>query len=203
MSEPLDRPGQVLLVDDEKDLRWLLASFLERRGIEVVEAASAEEARERFRENPIDAVISDVRMPGDSGLDLMRDLHSIDPWVPVLMISALEDVSTAVEAMKLGAYDYLTKPFDNDRLLNLVRRALETRSLREEVDRLRSGRGRGIHTFGVSPEAQKLYHRVRLIAETPGLSVVIQGESGTGKEVLARTVHDISPRRDEPFVAVD
>jgi len=193
----------ILLVDDEEDLRWVIASFLRRRGYEVREAGSADEARELFADNPSDVVISDVRMPGDNGLVLMGDLHRVDPSLPVLMISALEDVSTAVEAMKRGAYDYVTKPFDNERLLNLVERALETRRLRREVEALRSGRGRGPTTFGVSKAAAELYQKVCLIAATPSLSILVQGESGTGKEVLARTIHELSPRCNEPFVAID
>lgn len=200
-----DRPKipRLLLVDDEPDLRWLLAGCLRDRGYEVVEAESGEEALASIDETRPDAVVSDVRMPGISGVELLVQVLEQDPKLPVVLMSALDDVATAVGAMKLGAYDYLAKPFDNDELLRVVERAVETKSLRNEVLRLRAGLLGSATRFGVSERAQELERRVRLVAETPQLSVLIEGESGTGKEVIARTVHELSTRSAERFVAVD
>ena len=194
---------RILLVDDEEDLRWLVSRFLKKQGLEVIEAEDAEQALQLFEAESPQIVISDVRMPGRSGVELMQELRSVDPQLPMILISAVEDVATAVEAMKIGAYDFLTKPFDNERLLSLVQRALETVALREELKRLRDGGPVAETHFGTSPAARKLLDRARLVANTPGIAVLIQGESGTGKEVLARTIHELSPRNGKPFVAVD
>ncbi|MEZ5987919.1 MAG: sigma 54-interacting transcriptional regulator [Planctomycetota bacterium] len=194
---------RVLLVDDEEDQRWLIRRFLEKRGLEVLEAEDAEAALALYSAEQPQVVISDVRMPGRSGVELMQELRAVDRDLPMILISAVEDVATAVEAMKIGAYDFLTKPFENERLLGLVHRALETVALREELRRLRCGGVLGDQHFGASQDARRLLERARLVAETPGISILIQGESGTGKEVLARTIHELSPRREAPFVAVD
>lgn len=202
-THPLAKGHRILLVEDEEDLRWILAGCLREQGFEVVEAGTADEARQHQTAHPAQVVVSDVRMPGESGVDLMAGLHEVDGRLPVILISALDDVQTAVEAMKLGAYDYLTKPFENERLIRIVQRALETQALHREVRRLRSRLGTNKVSFGVSPQAAQLQKQVELVASTPGLSVLLQGESGTGKEILARTIHESSPRRARPFVAVD
>lgn len=195
--------SRLLLVDDEEDLRWLLGGCLRDRGYEVLEAQSAEAALERFKEAEIDVVISDVRMGAMSGVDLLVRLRELDPKLPIILMSAIDDVATAVGAMKLGAYDYLAKPFDNTELLRVVERAVETKALRSEVLRLRAGLLGSATRFGISERALELERRVRLVAETPQLSVLIEGESGTGKEVVARTIHELSPRSSSRFVAVD
>ena len=194
---------QILLVDDEEDLRWLIARFLRKEGIQVVEASNGNEALEIYRKEQPNIVITDVRMPGKNGVELLAELRELDPSLPVILISAVEDVATAVQAMKSGAYDFLTKPFDNERLLGLVKRALETVSLRAEIHRLKSGENLGPTAFGTSQPARELYKQARLVAGADTLSVLIQGESGTGKEVLAHAIHNLSKRRDKPFVAVD
>lgn len=201
MPEPSS--ARLLLVDDEEDLRWLLAGCLRDRGYDVVEAQDGEHALELSRAQKPDAVVSDVRMPGLSGVELLVQLLEGDPKLPVVLMSALDDVATAVGAMKLGAYDYLAKPFDNEELVRVVERAVEAKSLRSEVLRLRAGLLGSATRFGVSEPAVELERRVRLCASTPQLSVLIEGESGTGKEVIARTLHELSPQSGARFVAVD
>ncbi|HMQ21308.1 MAG TPA: sigma-54 dependent transcriptional regulator, partial [Planctomycetota bacterium] len=195
--------SSLLLVDDEEDLRWLLASCLRDRGYDVLEAESGEAALALLDTKRVDVVVSDVRMDGMSGVDLLVRLREVDPKLPVVLMSALDDVRQAVGAMKLGAYDYLKKPFDNDDLLRVVERAVEAKALRSEVLRLRAGLLGSATRFGVSQAAIELERRVRLVADTPQLSVLIEGESGTGKEVIARTIHELSQRSSERFVAID
>ena len=194
--------GTVLLVEDEADLLWLLAGCLKDGGYRVIEAENAEVARERYDEYEIDVVVSDVRMPGASGVELLADLRTIDERLPFILMSAVGDVQTAVDAMKLGAYDWLSKPLDHERLLHVVERAAETGSLRQELARLRSQLESKGACFGHSAAARELDKRLSLIAETD-VSVLLEGESGTGKEVAARTIHERSPRAAHKFVAVD
>ncbi len=197
------RPPSLLLVEDEDDLRWLLARVFEKAGYRVAEASSAEEALEAWREESRDAVVTDLKMPGASGLDLMRELHAEEPRLPVIFISAMEDVATAVQAIKDGAWDYLTKPFDNEHLLAVVARALDHLSMRREIQDLRKRVRKRPPFFGNSAPARRLEGQVRLLASHPDLTVLIEGESGTGKEVFARALHEASPRSGAPFLAFD
>ncbi|MCC6670855.1 MAG: sigma-54-dependent Fis family transcriptional regulator [Planctomycetes bacterium] len=195
--------GTVLVVDDEADLRWVVRNLLRDAGLEVLEAGDADGALALARDHSPDVVLSDVRMPGRSGVELLEELRRLDGDLPVILFSALEEIDTAVQAMKKGAYDYLAKPFDPQRLVLTVQRAAEQRGLRREVDRLRAERGGPRAYFGESAAARELERVVELVAARTSLAVLVLGESGTGKEVVAREIHRRSPQAAGPFVAVD
>ncbi|MBM4060346.1 MAG: sigma-54-dependent Fis family transcriptional regulator [Planctomycetes bacterium] len=196
-------PGRhLLIVDDEPDLRWVLRGLFEDAGFAVDEAGDGDEALARLAERPFDVVLSDVRMPRLPGTELLRRIRGSDPDLPVVLLSAVEDLATAVGAIKEGAYDYQAKPYDPERLLLSVQRAAEQRALRAEVQRLRSAGARPAD-FGRSRLARQLRADIELVAPQTSLAVLLCGESGTGKEVAARAIHALSPLASGPFVAVD
>ncbi len=197
---------RILVVDDEEDILYVLEGHLTRAGYDVTTARDGEEALGRFREGRHDLVIADVRMPKLDGLGLLKALREIDPVIGVIMITGHGSIDTAVEAMKVGAYDYLTKPFRHiNEILLTVERALEKPRLVVEVQRLRRELGRR-HRFaglvGVSPAMQEVYDLIEKVAAQE-ITVMIQGESGTGKEIVARAIHALSARRGGPFIPVN
>ncbi len=197
---------RILIVDDEEDILYVLEGHLSRAGYSVTTARDGEEALAQFREARHDLVIADVRMPRLDGLGLLKALREIDPGIGVIMITGHGSIDTAVEAMKVGAYDYLTKPFRHiNEILLTVERALEKPRLVVEVQRLRRELGRR-HQFaglvGVSPAMQEVYDLIEKVAAQE-VTVMIQGESGTGKEIVARAIHSLSARRDGPFIPVN
>jgi two-component system NtrC family response regulator len=193
----------VLVVDDEEAQRRVLAGFLRKRGFEVLEAPGATEALAQARARIIDLVLTDLRMPDGDGLELLAELRRINPEVPAIVMTAFGTVRTAVEAMKRGAADYLTKPIDLDELDVLVDRVLERRALLSENAELRRQVGvrhqlEGLETANARmQEALSVAHR----AAQRDVTVLIRGESGTGKELLARAIHHASPRARGSFVA--
>src|SRR6266581_4914779 len=199
-----DGPRERQVVDDDHGVRESFRLILEDR-YEVLEAADGRQALERLRASPVDLVLLDIRLPEMDGIEVLERMKAVDDGVEVILVTAVKTVRIAVDAMKLGAFDYLTKPFDEDELLSLIRRALEKRSLEREVAFLRSELARR-HDFdelvGQHPEMQKLYRLISQVARTT-TTVVITGESGTGKELIARAIHRQGPRRDKPFVAVN
>jgi two-component system response regulator AtoC len=204
-SEPLKggRPV-VLTVDDEEGVRASIRQILQDE-CDLLEATGGRAALEHLQSQRVDLVLLDVRMPGESGIEILERLKAVDDAVEVILVTAVKDVRTAVDAMKRGAYDYMTKPFDVDEMLAVVRRALERRALHREVLYLRSelARTQGADTLvGRHPEMVRIYERIAQVAETSA-TVLITGESGTGKELIARAIHRQSPRRERPFVAVN
>jgi DNA-binding NtrC family response regulator len=197
---------RILIVDDEPNIRSGLAQVLEEESYEVSTARDAPEAWALFQRSPHQLVITDVRMPGlISGLDLLREIKHGWPETLILVITAHGTVETAVEAMRLGAHDYIAKPVDMDILMLQVAKALEHHRLREEVRRLRdclAARGEVPDIIGQSAAMQGVFSCIRQIADTD-LTVLIRGESGTGKELIARAIHDLSSRRERPFVAAN
>jgi len=196
--------ARVLVVDDEPGVQESLRMLLKEQ-CEVVTAGNADAALAAIDEAPPDLVLLDLVMPGRNGLDLLSDLGERTPGVPVVMLTATKTVSTAVEAMKRGAVDYVTKPFEVDALRIKVRRLLEQRELEREFERLRdevSGRSRLGAMIGRSAPMQKLFRAIERVAPSRA-SVLIRGESGTGKELVARAIHEGGPRRAGPFVAVN
>jgi two-component system, NtrC family, response regulator AtoC len=193
----------ILVVDDDPGLRESFHLILEEE-YEVVDAADGPTALGILRSSQVDLVLLDIRLPDMDGIEVLERIKAIDEGVEVILVTAVKTVRTAVAAMKLGAFDYLTKPFEEDELLSLIRRALERRSLEREVVFLRSELARR-HDFdelvGQHSEMQKLYRLIAQVARTT-TTVLITGESGTGKELIARAIHRQGPRRDRSFVPV-
>jgi two-component system nitrogen regulation response regulator NtrX len=196
--------GTVLVVDDEKNIRRTLRMVLEGDGLEVRDVERAEDALQVLAEEPIDAVVTDIRLPGMSGIELLQQIRRMANWnnVPVLVISGHATVGVAVDAIKLGATDFFEKPLDRDRVLVSVRNALRAAALAREVDALRSDAGARAEMVGESAAMRRLYLEIEKVAPTRG-RVLITGESGTGKELIARAIHRMSPRHQEPFVKVN
>ena len=199
-------PFRILVVDDEPNIRSGLRLALEEQSYEVSTAADASEAWSLFRRQPHQLVITDLKMPGPlSGLDLVRDIKHGWPETLILVITAHGTVETAVEAMRLGAHDYLAKPVDLEMLGHQVRKAFEHHHLREENRQLRARLAAASEfpeMIGQSAAIREVFSCIRQVADTD-LMVLIQGESGTGKELIARAIHGLSPRRDGPYVAVN
>jgi DNA-binding NtrC family response regulator len=201
--------GTVLVVDDEESVRASVRAILEGT-CRVLDAEDGAQALEMLRAHEVDLVMLDQRMPGEAGIDVLVRVKAFDPTILVVIATAVRDVKTAVEALKRGAYDYLTKPFDVDDIVLLVHRALEKRALEREVLCLRSelappgfeGSGGFQGMIGRHPDIVRIYQLVSQIAATP-TTVLITGESGTGKELVARAIHQQSSRRAQPFVAIN
>ncbi len=192
----------ILIVDDEPSMLEFLEYMLTKDGYRVSAAQEGARADRMLREQAFDLVISDLRMPDVDGLELLRRARGQDPEMPFIFITAFATSDTAIEALKLGAYDYVTKPFQVEELKNLVRNALQASSLKRKVRLLESEREQGDQLVGVSPPMLEIYKLIGTIAATDS-TVLISGESGTGKELVARAVHQASPRRDGPFVSVN
>ena len=198
-------PKKILVVDDEESIRWALRKALEREGYRVVLASDGAEALARATESGIDLVLMDIKMPGSDGFETLTRIKEIRPNLPVIIMTAFGTLQAAVQAMKRGAYDHITKPFDFDELLILVRRAFEVHDLTEQVARMEGGRGQAFDfegVVGLCPAMQQIFKLVGKMASSD-LTVLIRGESGTGKELLARAIHYNSRRLARPFVAVN
>jgi len=195
---------RVLLVDDEPGIRTSLKLVLDPL-YEVMTASTPEEGLDLFRRELPNVVILDVVLPGTDGLAVLQTMRTEDRTIPVIMLTATKTVKTAVDAMKLGAADYITKPFDVEELRLVVAKALEKHDLEQEVRYLRAQvvNRYGFHNLiGKSPAMQEVYSKIEQVADTR-TTVLITGESGTGKELVARALHFNSSRRDRPFVALN
>jgi len=194
---------RVLIVEDEEKLSRVLELQLLSSGFEVDKAASAEDAL-KFADQA-DLVLTDLRLPGMDGLELLSLIRRQDSQTPVIVMTAFSTVETAVEAMKAGAVDFLTKPFSLDHLMAVIAKALEVRALRDENRQLREELGRR-YTFesiiGHSPPMQEIFGTIMRVAPTRA-TVLLAGESGVGKDLIARAIHHHSPRRDRPFVKIN
>ena len=200
----LPEKKQVLIVDDEPNLRKILSAQLTRDGYDVLTAEDGEQGLERLRDNHIDLVITDLKMPKVDGMTLLKEALREDPTLPVVMITAHGTVDTAVEALKSGAFDYLTKPFDKDEVRSIVAKALRTKEL-AGAEASAGGASASGARFGIIGQSQgitDIYAVLERVADTP-TTVLITGESGTGKELVARALHDHSTRRDKPFIKVN
>lgn len=196
---------KILVVDDENSVRNMITVLLQKEQFDASGASSGEEALQILGERPFDLVLCDIRMPGMDGLEVLSTIRSLYPDTTVIMMSAFGTVDLAVEAMKQGAYDYISKPFKTDEILLTLRKAQERESLRRENIMLREQIEEKYSLEGVvarSPAMVKILDTAKKVAEYQS-HVLITGESGTGKEVLARAVHNLSPRKDGPFVGVN
>jgi len=199
-----DQP-RILVVDDEQSMREFLEIFFRREGYDVTTAADVDSAVMRIENDDFDVVISDMQMPGRSGLDLLGIVNEVSPETVFIVITAFASTDSAIGAMRQGAYDYITKPFRVDEIRMTVQKALEKKLLATENRRLRSElqvRSRSRSIIGNSPRMQRVYELISQVAGTK-TNVLISGESGTGKELVARAIHDQSDRADKPFVAVN
>jgi two-component system NtrC family response regulator len=195
----------ILIVDDEKNYLTILSALLEEEGFEVLTALGGQEALEIYKTSDLDLVVTDMKMPEMDGIALLENIKQLDPDLPVIMMTAHGTIDKAVEAMQKGAYTYILKPFDNERLTIYVNKAIavyqvikENRRLRDEVEsQYRFG-----NNIGKSKAIHAVFETIRKVAPS-GATVLIEGESGTGKELVAKSIHFNSPRRDKPFVAVN
>ena len=196
---------KILVVDDEKKIRAILSRILSDEGFSVKAVESGEEALNAVDTFSPDLILMDQNMPGIDGIETMVRIKEKIPEVTVIILTAYGSIPLAVEAMKKGAYDYLTKPFDNDELLIVTRRALDHHRLFEEVSHLRKELQEK-HSFeniiGVSPLMQRMFNQMRRVCDTSA-TVLIQGESGTGKELVAKAIHYNSTRKDKPLISVN
>lgn len=197
--------GAFLVVDDDPDMREMVHDMLKDRGHHVTTAASGDEALRRLSEGDYGAVLTDLRMKGMQGTELLTEVKRLYPNVGVILMTAFGSVETAVEAMKHGASDYVTKPVKKDELVRVVERVLREASLRQEVSRLRKEvhKEYSFHQIlGKSKAIQAVFDLIRRVADSP-TNVLITGESGTGKELVAKAIHYNSDRKEAPFIPVN
>jgi len=195
---------QVLIVDDEPLIRWSLAERLRGDGYGIIEAGTAAEAIQRA-DHGVDLVLLDYRLPDEDGIVVLRHVREVDPDTLVIMLTAHKNVETVVEAMRAGAFDYATKPFDLDDVALRVARAMETTRLRRELRTLRASLSKpfGIDSIiGESDVMQRVKSLVRKVASSPGSTVLITGDSGTGKDLVAKVIHYCSSRAGHPFLNI-
>jgi two-component system NtrC family response regulator len=196
---------RILVVDDDESLRWVTQAQLQQSGYQVNSAADGRHALASMSESPPDLVITDLQMPGMSGLELLKRVRAEYPEILVILVTAFGTVETAVEAMKAGAYDYITKPVNMDELRMIVSRGLEHLDLREEVRSLRSSLDQKYGFENILGQSKALLYVLDMAARAAQATstVLIHGETGTGKELLAKAVHFNSRRKNKPFVTIN
>ena len=196
--------GGILLVDDDPVVRDSLGKWFVSEGYRVETVSSARQALELVQHDSWDVALLDIKMPGMDGMELQARLRDIDPEMPLIIMTGYASVETAVQALKRGAYDYITKPFDPDELVHLVQNAIDHRTAKREVVRLRENLQDALpqsQIVGQSPAMKRVYELVETVAPTDA-TALITGESGTGKELVARAIHAASPRRFMPMVVI-
>jgi len=201
MTRSPNRAENVWIVDDDRSIRWVLEKALQQEGMEPVSFDSADAALSRLQRQAPDVLISDIRMPGTSGLDLLASIRERHPKLPVIIMTAHSDLDSAVASYQGGAFEYLPKPFDVDEAVALVRRALahtyEQESQEEELDQTRTP-----EIIGEAPAMQEVFRAIGRLSHS-NITVLINGESGTGKELVAHALHRHSPRSRNPFIALN
>jgi two-component system response regulator GlrR len=197
--------GTLLVVDDDRNLLKIIAMRLESLGYEVIAARNEEEAKQAAAKHCIDLAVVDLQLEHQDGISLMEEFHLTSPHLPVIILTAFGSIETAVEAMKRGAYTYLTKPFDAHDLAFHIERALEKRRLVSEITRLREMLSERYEFSNIAARSESMKRVLDLVSRIAGndSTVYLQGESGTGKEVIAKAIHLSSRRRDKPFVAIN
>ncbi|HIC90825.1 MAG TPA: sigma-54-dependent Fis family transcriptional regulator [Syntrophaceae bacterium] len=195
----------VLVVDDEKNYLLVLDALLSEEGYEVITAESGMEALQILKEAELDLVVTDLKMPKMNGIELLEHIKESNPDLPVIMMTAYGTIDTAIEAMKKGAYDYITKPFQNEELKLNIRKAIDAYHLLRENRQLNQAlrrRFRFDNIVGKSKPMLKIFELIEKVAATKA-AVLITGETGTGKELIAKAIHYNSPRRDKPFISIN
>ena len=200
----MDKKATILVVDDEHGVRQSFNMVLKDK-YNVLLAGTGEETIEVFTKNSVDLILLDILLPDVNGLDLLDKLKGIDPNTEIIMVTAVKEVQTAVKAIKLGAYEYIVKPFLVEDVINIIKRALEKHNLVKEVTYLKKELER-VHPFekiiGEDEKMRNIFDLMSTISESDG-AVLIQGESGTGKELVARAIHNLGPRKNHPFVVIN
>jgi DNA-binding NtrC family response regulator len=200
-----EKDYKVLVVDDDVEMCGLLSEVLKEETFFVITTHDSLEASKILKREEFDIVITDLKMKGLKGLDLLEETKQVSPLTPVIIITAFGTIESAIQAIKMGAYDYITKPFQIDELVLTVRKALENRLLKKEVVRLKKeveSRYQFHHLIGKSPLMQKIYDLIERISDTSS-NVLITGESGTGKELVGKAIHYNGIRKEGPFIAVN
>jgi len=199
----MDKLATILVVDDENGIRQSFNMVFKDR-FTVLLAENGKEAEDLLTKNPVDLILLDILLPDINGLDLLEKLKALDPNPEVIMVTAVKEIQSAVRAIKLGAYEYIIKPFLVDDVINIINRALEKRNLMKQVTYLRNELER-VRPFdqiiGQDEGMNKIFDLISSFADSDG-AVLIQGESGTGKELVARAIYRLSPRKDQPFVVI-
>lgn len=205
MAKELEMAQKILVIDDDTSLRRVLEYTLQEEGYEVFVASSGEEGMALFEERQPGLVVTDMKMPGMNGFEVLKEIKMLSAEALVIMVTAFGEVDVAVKAMKLGAYDFITKPLSREELKFTVKKALQLRGLSDENRQLReklAGRDDLKNFVGTSPKMERVFTSVRKVADTEA-TVLITGESGTGKELVARAIHALSSRKTAPFVAIN
>src|SRR5256712_1242672 len=199
------RKGVVLIIDDEEEIRESIEMLLTSEGLGAETASSGEEGLKKIDENLYDAVLLDLMLPGKSGMEIQKDIKRIDPTLPVLIITAIGALETAVTAIKEGSFDYITKPWNNEKLLVLVNNAIKQRQLMSENLQLRRALKERFGYSNIIGKSEKLLKVLDLVTQVAASrsTILIQGESGTGKELIAKAIHLKSQRADKAFVPVN
>ncbi len=200
--------NRILIIDDDIDMCNLLSRFLQRKGFETEMAHTGAKGIARFKESSYDLVVCDFRLGDKEGSEVLQEIKALKPETAVIIITGYSDIKIAVDVIKAGAFDYITKPLIPDEVLNVIQRALNEPSrpaengLGDGARKQSAATGREEFMMGKSGATKDLYRQIELVAPT-NYSIILYGESGTGKEVIARTIHQYSNRRDKPFVAMD
>jgi len=194
--------NKILIVDDELNMRLVLTAMLKKEGYEIASAADGNEALSILKSGPIDVVITDLKMPNVDGMELLNHMNDKHPAIPVIIITAHGTVATAVEALKKGALDYITKPFDLDELKNVISKAMKTRTLKENELFLPSEDIERAGIIGTSKSIKDIFEAIKRVAPTT-TTILITGETGTGKELVADAIHYNSPRKKNPLIKIN
>lgn len=191
--------NKILIIDDDQDIRLLLDRFLSKNGFITETTSNGESTIELLKQSAFDLILCDFKLPDITGLELIQKIKILNPGASIIIITGYSDVKVAVKTIKLGAYDYVTKPLYPDEILLTIRQALESKNQQDKPKKIVKKKS---FIIGESPQARQIMQHIKLIAPTD-MSVIIQGETGTGKEFVANEIHNHSRRKDKPFVAID
>jgi len=204
-------PKRILVIDDDLDMCLLLEKFFTRKGYQVESAHSGAKGIAKFKESKFDIVLCDFRLGDKDGKDVLVEIKAHAPETIVLIITGYSDIKTAVDVVKLGAYDYITKPLIPDEVINILNNALKDSSGEQDAtsengtivkSQKQTNNLNSEFLVGEAGTTKELYNQISIVAPT-GYSIILYGESGTGKEVIAKTIHSLSSRKDKPFIAMD